>query len=144
MQKGASVQESCQSCKPRCMLQVILLRALRGRLCDALAKVHNGAALLNMRAGSEAARSLSAAEAAAAAQPCADGPAPEERERLLQTAREAALKCALSVSAVSHGCMGALPNGSGHRSLQFSGAHPFYGRELPGFLCPKGIDFLDH
>lgn len=85
------------------MLQVILLRALRGRLCEALAKVHNGAAQLNLAAGSEAARSISAA--AAAQPPCAggtEGPAADESERLLDTAREAALKCALSVSAVSH------------------------------------------
>ncbi|EIE20080.1 hypothetical protein COCSUDRAFT_48597 [Coccomyxa subellipsoidea C-169] len=80
--------------------RVILLRALRGRLCEALAKVHNGAAQLNLAAGSEAARSLSAA--AAAAQPCAaggpGGPAADESARLLAAAREAALHCVLSVS----------------------------------------------
>ncbi|KAK9901282.1 hypothetical protein WJX75_004086 [Coccomyxa subellipsoidea] len=80
--------------------RVILLMALRGRLCEALAKVHTGAAQLNLAAGSQAARSISAA--AAAQPPCAGetkGPAADERERLLETAREAALKCALSVSA---------------------------------------------
>ncbi len=85
-------------------LQVILLRALRGRLCEALAKVHNGAAQLNLAAGSEAARSLSAA--AAAAQPCAaggtGGPAADERDRLFAAARDAALHCVLSVSTVRH------------------------------------------
>ncbi|BDA45296.1 probable nuclear control of ATPase protein 2 at C-terminar half [Coccomyxa sp. Obi] len=73
--------------------RVILLRALRGRLCEALAKVHNGAAQLNLAAHSQAARSLSAT-----AHPCVGGPAGDERERLLAAAHQAALHCALSIS----------------------------------------------
>ena len=76
-------------------MQVILLRALRGRLCEALAKVHNGAAQLNLAAHSQAARSLSAT-----AHPCVDGPASDERERLLAAAHQAAQHCALSISEV--------------------------------------------
>ncbi|CAL8471106.1 g10648 [Coccomyxa elongata] len=73
--------------------RVILLRALRGRLCEALAKVHNGAAQLDLAAHSQAARSLSAT-----AHPCVGGPARGERERLLAAAHQAALHCALSIS----------------------------------------------
>lgn len=71
--------------------QVIVLRALRGRLLEALAAVHNGAAQLDLTRAAEPAAQLLAA-------PGPPGPSPDERERLLAAARAAASHCVASVA----------------------------------------------